>query len=185
MGKVVLVPVLLVAACIIAGLYGVLHDQVSYTVSSDYYHGFKFRQFDIPADLHNRVGAAIVGWAASWWTGLIVGVPIVLVGLVIPGWRAYARHCLVAFGVVAATAFAVGLGALAYASLTISDLSVAGYWSPGSVADRVALERAGMMHNFSYLGGFLGIVTGTAYLAIARARQPAKSPSSPPRPVTD
>jgi MFS family permease len=176
--KIALFPVLLIAACVIAGLYGALHDQISYTVSPDYYYGFKFHQFDIPENLQGRIGAAIVGWYASWWMGIFIGVPILIVGLILPGWRMYLKYCLMALAVVAATALLVGLGALVYASLTITETSLPRYWYPGQIADKVAFARAGTMHNFSYLGGFLGIITGSVYLVLVRAHQlrPTKSP---------
>src|SRR5205814_10033702 len=113
MGKVALFPVLLIAACLTAGLYGALHNQISYTVSPDYFHAFKFHQFGIPEQLRGRVGASIVGWHASWWMGLFIGVPVLLVGLILPGWKVYLSRCLIAFAVVAGTALLVGLGALA------------------------------------------------------------------------
>jgi hypothetical protein len=168
--KLALSPVLLVAGCLIAGLYGALHDQVSYSVSPDYFHAFKFRQFDIPVGLHNRLGAAIVGWHGSWWMGAIIGVPVLLVGLVMPDARAYWTRGLVAFAVVAATALIVGLGALTYASASITAANLPEYWYPPGVGDRVAFARAGTMHNFSYLGGFLGGVTGSLYLVAERIR---------------
>jgi hypothetical protein len=172
MGKVALFPVLLFAACLTAGLYGALHNQISYTVSPDYFHAFKFHQFGIPEALRGRVGASIVGWHASWWMGLLIGVPVLLVGLILPGWEVYLRRCLIAFAVVAVTALVVGLGALVYACVTFSEAAEPGDWFPAGVADRVAFARAGTMHNFSYLGGFLGIVTGSVYLIVRRVRRP-------------
>ncbi len=88
MAKATLLPVLLVAGCLISGLYGMLHNQISYTVAPEYFHAFKFDQFAIPNGLHNRIGASIVGWQASWWMGLIIGVPILLVGLIMPDAKA-------------------------------------------------------------------------------------------------
>jgi hypothetical protein len=167
--KAALLALLLGLGCLIAGVYGALHDQISYTVSPDYFHAFKFHQLSIPADQQNRVGAAIVGWRATWWMGAIIGVPILTAGLLLPGAWAYFRHCLVAFLVVTVTALIVGLGALAFAWATITPDSLPGFRYPEGV-DRIAFARAGVMHNFSYLGGFLGILTGTAYLAIVRYR---------------
>jgi hypothetical protein len=168
MGKVALFPVLLIAACLVAGLYGAFHNQISYTVSPDYFHAFKFHQFDIPEGLRGRVGASIVGWYASWWMGILIGVPLLLVGLILPGWKSYLKHCLIAFAVVAGTALLVGLGALAFAYCTISESSLPANWYLDKVADRPAFVRAGTMHDFSYLGGFLGIVTGSLYLIVLR-----------------
>jgi hypothetical protein len=43
-------------------------------------------------------------------------------------------------------------------------------WYPSGVAHKVAFAGAGTMHDFSYLGGFLGIVTGSVYLIVERVR---------------
>lgn len=178
--KVVFFPVLLAAGCLVAGIYGALHNQISYTVSPDYFHALKFDQFGIPADLRGRIGASIVGWHASWWMGFLIGVPVLLVGLILPEWQAYLRHCLMAFVVVAVTALAVGLGALIYAYLSISASSLPAFWYSDGVVDKVAFARAAVMHNFSYLGGFLGILTATLYLIIARVRLAKRCrPSTP------
>lgn len=170
MAKLALFFVLLAVACLIAGAYGALHDQVSYTVSPDYFHAFKFYQFNTPAHLQNRLGASLVGWQASWWMGLPIGVPVLAIGLIMPGWKKYVTRCLLALGVVAVTTLLVGLGALAYASWTITEGNLPAFWYPDGVTDRIAFARVGIMHNFSYLGGFLGIITGSLYLVVERVR---------------
>ncbi len=170
MAKLSLFPVLLAAGCLIAGVYGALHNQISYTVSPDYFSAFKFHQFGISEGLRGRIGASLVGWYASWWMGFLIGVPVLLIGLILPGWKVYLSRCLAAFVVVAGTALVVGLGALAYASLTISEASLPDYRYPNGVTDKAAFARAAAMHNFSYLGGFLGIITGSMYLIVERIR---------------
>src|SRR6476620_12423474 len=104
--KAALFPPLLLAGCIISGLYGVLHDQLTYTLSPDYFHAFKFIMFKIPPSLHNRAGAALVGWLATWWMGVLIGLPVLTVGLIMPDWKSYLKHSLAAFAVVAFTALA-------------------------------------------------------------------------------
>jgi hypothetical protein len=169
--KVALFPWLLASACLIAGLYGALHNQISYTVSPDYFFAFKFHQFGITVDLQCRLGASLVGWYASWWMGLIIGVPVLLVGLVCPTWETYVRRSFIAFAIAALTALVVGLGALVYGYFTIAEGSSPGFWYPEGIADHVSFARAGNMHNFSYLGGSLGIITASAYLIVARLRR--------------
>jgi hypothetical protein len=171
MAKLLVAPLLLVLGCLIAGVYGALHDQVSFTASPDYFFAFKFHQFQIPLHLQNRVGAAIVGFLATWWMGVLIGVPLLTAGLVFPDARSYARHCLMAYAVVAVTALVFGLGALAVASFKINAHNLPPFHYPAGVQDPVAFARVGVMHNVSYLGGFLGILTGLSYLAIARRRQ--------------
>ena len=117
MSKVYLLLPLLAVSCLFAGLYGVVHNQISFTVSPDYFYAFKFDQFAIPQSLQGRIGASLVGWEAAWWMGIVIGAPLVLVGLILPGWKAYITQTLTAFAVAAATALLVGLGGLAYAFL--------------------------------------------------------------------
>lgn len=171
MEKLALFPILLAAASLIAGSYGALHNQISYTVSPDYFFAFKFQAFGIPYDLRGRIGASIVGWDASWWMGLIIGVPILATGLILPDLKSYLKHTLTAFVVIALTALIVGLSALVYGNSTISQEALPHYFRyPNGVEDKVAFARAGYMHNFSYLGGALGIITGCVYLIVARLR---------------
>jgi hypothetical protein len=150
--KLALFPILLVTACLVAGFYGALHDQISYTISPDYYYSFKFNQFRIPVVLRNRIGASMVGWYASWWMGLLIGIPVLLLGLIMPDRKSYVTRSLVAFGVVAFTSLVVGLTALFNAG------------------DMNSFDRVGTMHNHSYLGGGLGIITASIYLIIERMR---------------
>jgi hypothetical protein len=169
--KLMLFPPLLAFGCLVSGGYGALHNQISYTVSPDYFHGFKFRQFAIPEAQQNRLGASIVGWHASWWMGLLIGMPVLLVGLVMPDWKTYLSRCLIAYGIVAATALMVGLLALAWASYAIMPANLPpSHVDPLTPSARAAFLRAGTMHNFSYIGGFLGILTGTIYLLAERVR---------------
>ncbi len=170
MTKLGLFALLLIAACLVAGLYGALHNQVSYTVSPDYFFAFKFRQFAIPEGLHNRVGASIVGWYASWWMGLCIGLPVLSIALIMPDAKSYLFFGLLAFAVVAVTALLVGLGGLVYAYLAIPEAAMADYWCPAGVADRSAFVRAGVMHDCSYLGGAIGIITASVFLVLARNR---------------
>src|SRR6516162_6190824 len=121
MQRALLVLVLFAAACLFAGVYGMLHNQISYTVAPEYFHDFKFRTFHIPEPLRNRLGAALVGWEASWWMGVLIGSPLLIVGLIRPDGKTYFKHVLLSFAVVAATALVVGLGALAFACCTIPD----------------------------------------------------------------
>src|SRR4051812_43372696 len=62
------------AGALIAGAYGILHDQVTYTLSEEYFTKFKAVQFRW-ADLGwpRRVFVSEVGFLATWWVGFIAG----------------------------------------------------------------------------------------------------------------
>jgi hypothetical protein len=59
---------------VLAGFYGVVHDQVTYSISPEYYTCLKFSQFRY-ADfgLPARVFVAEIGFMASWWVGFVAG----------------------------------------------------------------------------------------------------------------
>ena len=61
-------------SALVTGIYGALHDQVSYSIAPEYFTKLKFKQFHW-ADLSwpPRVFAALVGFLATWWVGLIGG----------------------------------------------------------------------------------------------------------------
>src|SRR5262245_55465052 len=66
MKKLLTLFVLIVIAIFTAGVYGIVHDQISYTVSPEYFTKFKFEQFGlVDSPLPDRVKAGIVGFLAS------------------------------------------------------------------------------------------------------------------------
>ncbi len=177
MGKAAALPFLLLMACLLAALYGAVHNQISYTVSPDYFHAFKFKQFGIPADLHNRQGAALVGALASWWMGLLIGIPVSIAGLWLKGTKAYVRHVLTAALLVTVSTLLVGLVSLALGSFVIDAALLERLSSRFGLGAReaMAFARAGTMHNASYLGGGIGLLIGWSYIVIATVSQRRRS----------
>ncbi len=180
MAKLGLIPPLFLIACLFAGVYGALHNQISYTVSPEYFTRFKFHQFGMVNQYPDRIGAAIVGWKAAWWMGLVIGIVLIPLGLVIRQTSAYFWCMVRVFGVVAATTLVVGLVALliAFATVDSNDMGEVSRYR-NQIENDAAFVRAGTMHNFSYLGGLIGILTGG--YAILRLRRNPKSirPSEP------
>lgn len=166
--RAIFLPILLAFACLLAGLYGVLHNQVSYRISPGYFHEFKFIQFYTPSYLEDWLGAAVIGWKASWWMGLIIGTPIYLLCLFVRGNAAFIGTFMLAAISVIASALLVGIAALIYAYLSYSPDHLPIWMEGREVADPVAFARAGTMHNAAYLGGLIGMVIGCG-VAISRA----------------
>lgn len=71
---------IIILGSLIAGVYGIIHDQISYSVSEEYFTKFKFIQFGIQ-NLPNRIGAGIVGFLATWWVGFPIAMILGLLGL--------------------------------------------------------------------------------------------------------
>ncbi|MDA8745946.1 hypothetical protein N9N28_15065 [Rubripirellula amarantea] len=162
---------LIVIACCAAGAYGMLHNQVSYSVSPEYFTQFKFIQFEIDPTLPDRLGAAIVGWHGAWWMGMVISYLLIPLGLIIRGDANYFWGMLRVFCVVAFTAIAFGLVALCYAFVAV-DATIAGeiviYGS--QVKDDVGFERVGFVHDLGYIGGYAGMATGALAIIWERRR---------------
>lgn len=168
--KILLFPILLILACVFAALYGARHNQISYSVSPEYFHQFKFIQFQVAPMLHHRGGAALVGIAASWWMGLIIGLILIPQGMRMPTPGRFFAVTLQAFALVALIALLTGILALMTASPAPAN-GVMMYGHP--IHNPVAFPRVGTMHHFSYLGGLLGIIGGSLFLTlrVKHARQ--------------
>jgi hypothetical protein len=149
-----------------AGIYGFLHDQISYTVSPEYFTHLKFIQFNIPESLHNRLGAGLVGIKATWWMGIVIGIILIPIGLIIPGWNNYKTIMLQAFIFVLIIAIVTGIIALFYGLMTYNLNNLPLFNIPDGVKDRIKFCVVGNMHNFSYIGGLAGTIFGIIYIII-------------------
>lgn len=150
---------LLALAVLSAGLFGALHNQLSYSVGASYFHDFKFAQFGISEGAQNRLGAAFVGWQASWWMGLVVGLPAFGLGLVTIGKPAHLIAAgLGAIGAVLMIALLFAMGGLLFSMLGLGNALAADLSIPASVTDRAAFLRAAWMHEGAYLGGMVGLL---------------------------
>ncbi|MBM7066389.1 hypothetical protein [Actibacterium sp. 188UL27-1] len=164
---------LLVMACLAGAVFGALHDQVSYTVGPEYFTVLKFQQFQIDPGLPIRLGVALVGILASWWMGLVIGLPVFGLGLFIPNrrtyWRAGVTAIMIAMG-TAAMAAIFGLG-LAYATVTPDRAATWAEIFP--LTEPVRFGRVALMHNASYLGGGVGLIIALIFmgLTVQRARK--------------
>lgn len=166
---------LIFVAMIVAGVYGVLHDQISYTISPEYYTRFKFEQFGLSnSPLPERVRAGIVGFLASWWMGIPIGVLVGSAGFLHRGYRRTLRVTLQSYILVVGVALLVSLLGLVYGFLNTGfiDLAAYEYWYiPEGIVDLRRYLCVGYMHNAAYLGGALAIPAAWVFHAIARARQ--------------
>jgi hypothetical protein len=173
---------IVVLAIATAGLYGILHNQISYTVSPEYFTKFKFQQFGLTdTSLPERVRASMVGFLASWWMGIPIGLLVGGIGFIHPSPRRMLRVTLWSLLVVVGFTFMFGLCGLVYGYLETRHIDLAdyrGWFIPKDVTNVRRFVCAGYMHNSSYLGGTLAIPIAWMFHIIARVRewiQPNKS----------
>ena len=63
---------LTLAGTLVAGAYGTLHDQLTFTLAPEYFTQLKFAQFQwAELGLPPRVFVAEIGFLATWWVGFV------------------------------------------------------------------------------------------------------------------
>ena len=174
MKKFLTLILILVIAPLIAGVYGIIHDQLTYSISAEYYTKFKFIQFGLSqgdeAIFPNpRVQVSMVGFMATWWVGTFIGFILGLVGLGHKDSTNMFKVTMRAFLITIAVTFVTGLLGLAVGELYLAKTGVS--WPlPPNLIDKSNFISVGSMHNFSYLGGLIGLFAGTIYSYRQKAR---------------
>jgi hypothetical protein len=147
---------------IIAGCYGILHDQVTFSISPEYFTRLKFEQFRwANLGLSERVFVAEIGFLATWWVGLFCG--WFLARRHIPGqapgaaWRRIMAGC----GVIvfcALVSAAVGFGYGLWRGPAADHSAWKEVCDALHIADCWSFVRVAYIHNASYLGGLIGLI---------------------------
>jgi hypothetical protein len=144
-----------------AGLFGAVHDQISYSVSSEYYTRFKFQQFGLlNPGIPERIRAAEVGFLASWWMGVPLGALAGAAGFFHRTVAEMRRALLLSLPVVFSFVLLFALGGLAYGVFQTTDFDLGtyrGWYIPARLQHPRAFLCVAYMHNSAYLGGILAI----------------------------
>lgn len=176
MKKFLILLLIIIVAPMIGGLYGILHDQLTYSISPEYYTKFKFYQFGL-MDLGNeaifpnpRMEVSIVGFMATWWMGLPIGLILGLVGLIRTDYKRMFTVTMRSIFITVIVAFLTGLVGLAYGKFYLADQGV-DWWLPENLIDTENFISVGSMHNFSYLGGLIGLIAGIVYSILQKKKR--------------
>ena len=149
----------------VGGCYGVLHDQITYSISHEYFTKLKFDQFQYANfGFPPRIFVAEVGFIAVWWVGLFSA--WFLARIAVPTWPTQVafKKCLLGFLIIFGFAFlASSIGYLI--GLRHSDYPKWRDFCEGlGVVDIPAFVRVAYIHNAGYLGGFIGLVSAIIIL---------------------
>ena len=109
-----------------------------------------------------RLEVSAVGFLATWWMGIPIGIILGLVGLVHRDNKQMFRVTMKAIVVTIIIAFVTGLVGLAYGKLQLANTGV-DWYLPDNLIDTKKFIAVGSMHNFSYLGGLTGLIGGIIY----------------------
>ncbi len=166
LGKVLVVTL---SGALFGGLYGVLHDQVTFRISEEYFTQNKFDQFHYarPANGSELNFVSRIGFLATWWMGLFTAWALSRVSVARAGCVAPFSQVRNAFTIVFAISALVGCCGWLWGQWRKQTGYAAGWieWMESlGVRNEADFMTVGYIHNASYLGGLLGIVFGILYL---------------------
>lgn len=166
-----------VAGALVAGGYGILHDQLTYTLSPEYFSRMKFAQFAwADVGFPRRVLVAEIGFLATWWVGFAATWFFARFAASRRGMAALPGAVAGMWLTLLGTAVAAGcLGCL----LGPAYYARADGWQETltalGVEDQPAFARVGGIH----LGGYLGALLGWLIAMFRLAGSPAGEPCHP------
>ncbi|MCU0797452.1 MAG: hypothetical protein MUF31_16150 [Akkermansiaceae bacterium] len=150
------------AGALVAGAYGILHDQLTYTLGPEYFTRFKFLQFDwANRGQPLRLYVAEIGFHATWWVGAICAWTLGRLTRGPDREVRQAREILRGFPLILGISALAGVCGLAYGQYRL-DHGGLHYWEPFrdayGITDLEAFARVGYIHNFGYAGAVIGLI---------------------------
>lgn len=161
---------------LIAGVYGIIHNQLTYSISSEFFTKFMFYRFGLDEYFNEsqRLGVSIVGFLSSWWVGLPIGIILGLVGWIFENGKVMFKNTLKAIALTIFITLLTPFISVTYEFLPdwLDSVSYEQYYfeTPSDVPENVVIQEkflfylVGLIHNYSYLGGLIGLIIGIAYL---------------------
>jgi hypothetical protein len=153
---------------LIAGFYGIVHDQITFEIGPEYFIEFKFQQFFyLPKTQPEWLIVAEIGFLATWWVGFFAG--WFMGRLTIPHLplKTAAKQSLQGVLVMMLTAIFFAMVAFAWAPTCQEDPRMEnwdGMFAGREVIDIVAFAQVGYVHNASYLGGLVGLIVALTWM---------------------
>jgi hypothetical protein len=122
-------------------------------VSPEFFTKVRFEQFGMEVT-SGRIGAAIIGWKNTWKTGFGLTLILTLVGLIHPNAKSMAVNTLKAIFINLFVAFLFGIVGL---TLGMYFNQISGLKIPDIIVEKKAFMAVEQMHNFSNIGGLIGL----------------------------
>lgn len=162
-----------VIGTLISGSYGIAHDQITYSISHEYFTKLKFNQFAYANfGLGDRIFVGTIGFLATWWVGFFAGWFLARWFMPRVPKNEIRKTIIKAFAIVLLFGFSFALVAAVYGLMVTPSQDLEG-WSDTikyyGVKDGWSFVRVAYIHNGSYLGALVGLAI--SFLILGRRRQ--------------
>jgi len=178
MNKFFALVLIIVIGTVLGSLYGVLHDQITYSISHEYYTKIKFIQFGLNEwglgqnigtkeapniKLDNpRLGVTIVGIIATWWVGFLSAALLGFLGIIQRNGKEMFDTVMKAFFIMVMVALIIGILGF-FCGKILFTYSYIHWHLPSDIIEIEKFVVVAFIHNFSYIGVIIGLVIGITY----------------------
>jgi len=146
---------LLILAPMLASIYGFIHDQITFSISEEFFTKFRFLEYDLPKTWHPRAKAGFIGILIAWKAGIPFGIILTFVGRIHKRDLDFLNYTVMTY---VATFFMSFL--LTMIAIYMPESSEDALTLPPDIIDRMAFERVVTINNFGYVGGIIGMLCG-------------------------
>ena len=162
---------IIVISVVIASVYGVIHNQITFSISSEYFTVFKFDQFGFLDWGNNnpRMTTALIGVLATWWVGLYIGIFQGVVGLIHQNYKFMFKYAMNA--IVITLGVTILFGIFGYVDQKLDTENYLNCCFPYEIKDGKGFMTVGSIHNYGYTGGEIGALIGVVYQIIMRKKK--------------
>lgn len=144
----------------LGGVYGVVHDQITYSISPEYFTKLKFNQFRyLDFGLSDRFYVGTIGFFTTWWMGFIIGWFLSRRNITGQSKFNVRKKIIKGFCIVALVSiiFAVAAGVYGY-GVELDFRNWSHLIKANNIQDTESFVRVAYIHNASYAGSFVGLL---------------------------
>lgn len=166
MKKISIIILIIFLSITVSVIYGILHDFITSGISPEFYTKYTFFNFGILDDYSrpfngNWVFALIwVGFFSTWWFGFFAGLILAILGLKYNDLKLILNVTLKSIMVIIGITLLFGVFGYVIAVLNPSEI-IENNNFPFEIENKINFNKVRKIHNFSYLGGFFGLMIGT------------------------
>lgn len=149
---------LLLIAPAIAGIYGFIHDQITFAVSEEFFTKLRFLEFDLPDNWPPSAKAGVIGIANAMKAGIPFGIVLTAIGKIHKKDFHLLNYTIYAYLLTCLMSFVFTILAL-YMPLAPQEVREVATM-PADILDPIAFQRVILMNNYGYVGGIIGMFMG-------------------------
>src|SRR6478609_721448 len=152
--------VLILIAPILAGVFGAILDQGTYTISPEFFRANRFDNIPFSWTVNERLMAGIAGWNQSWKFGVVLGIALSAIGTIHNGHMKMFYYTLLSFLLALGVTAVVSLIGMVVTLNTEFEIPV----NMSSNIEQPAKYMAVIMiNNYARSGGIIGVLLGVGY----------------------